>query len=93
MDKLWCFGDSFTAGHGCKYQFDSNFSNDNENSHYFKMYKDYIDSNKKIWPEIVSYNLGLELVSTIAKVGIFNLLASARAICSFWISTMKIAAG
>jgi len=71
MDKLWCFGDSFTAGHGCKYQFDSNFSNDNENSHYFKMYKDYIDSNKKIWPEIVSYNLGLELVN-LGKNGLSN---------------------
>ena len=35
------------------------------------MYKDYIDSNKKIWPEIVSYNLGLELVN-LGKNGLSN---------------------
>ena len=36
---------------------------------------------------------GLELVSTIANIGIFRFLASATAICSFLTSTMKIAAG
>ena len=40
-----------------------------------------------------STNLGFELVSTIAKTGMFKRLASAKAICSFNISTMKIAAG
>ena len=71
MDKLWCFGDSFTAGHGCKYEFDGNFSNENENSHYFKMYKDYIDLDKKIWPEILSNSLKLELVN-LGKNGLSN---------------------
>ena len=36
---------------------------------------------------------GLELVSTIAKIGIFKFLASNNAICSFFTSTIKIAAG
>ena len=40
-----------------------------------------------------STNFGFEFVSTIANVGIFNLRASARAMCSFKISTIKIAAG
>ena len=40
-----------------------------------------------------STNLGFEFVSTIAKVGIFKRLASANAMCSFKISTIKIAAG
>ena len=71
MNKLWCFGDSFTAGHGCKYEFDGNFSNENENTHYFKMYKDYIDVNKKIWPELLSNLLNLELVN-LGKNGLTN---------------------
>ena len=37
--------------------------------------------------------LGFELVSTIAKTGMFKRLASAKAMCSFKISTIKIAAG
>ncbi len=40
-----------------------------------------------------STNFGFELVSTMAKVGIFNLRASARAMCSLRISTIKTAAG
>ena len=40
-----------------------------------------------------STNLGFELVSTIANVGMFKRRASARAMCSLRISTMKIAAG
>ena len=40
-----------------------------------------------------STSFGLEFVSTKAKVGMLSLLASASAICSFKISTMKIAAG
>jgi len=71
MDKLWCFGDSFTAGHGCKYHSNGNFSNDNENSYYYKRYKNYIDLNKKIWPEIVSNALNLELIN-LGKNGLSN---------------------
>jgi hypothetical protein len=71
MDKLWCFGDSFTAGHGCKFETTGNFSNDNENSYYYKIYKNYIDLNKKIWPEIVSNALNLELIN-LGKNGLSN---------------------
>jgi hypothetical protein len=71
MGKLWTFGDSFTAGHGCKYEFDGNLSNQNVNSHYFKLYKDYIDLDKKIWPELLSNLLDLELVN-LAKNGLSN---------------------
>jgi hypothetical protein len=71
MNKLWCFGDSFTAGHGCKFESVGNFSKENENSHYFKMYKDYIDVNKKIWPEMLSNLLGLELIN-LGKNGLTN---------------------
>ena len=40
-----------------------------------------------------STKLGSELVSTMAKVGIFNLFASFSAMCSLIISTIKTAAG
>ena len=40
-----------------------------------------------------STNFGLELVSTMANVGIFKRRASARAMCSLRMSTMKMAAG
>ena len=36
---------------------------------------------------------GLEFVSTIAKTGMFKFFASAKAMCSFLTSTIKIAAG
>jgi L-rhamnose mutarotase len=62
MANLWTFGDSFTAGHGCKYQENTNFS-DNDNNVYHNMYKDYIDLNKKIWPELLSEFLNLELIN------------------------------
>jgi hypothetical protein len=71
MDKLWCFGDSFTAGYGCRYEFNGNFSNQNENSYYLKIYKDYIDLDKKIWPELLSNLLDLELVN-LGKNGLSN---------------------
>jgi hypothetical protein len=70
MAKLWTFGDSFTAGHGCKYEETNNFSN-NKNTHYFKMFKDYIDVDKKIWPELLSDLLNLELVN-LGKNGLSN---------------------
>jgi len=63
MGKLWCFGDSFTFGLGCKFGHTSNYSKENEKSQYYKMYKDYIDINKKIWPELLSDFLKLELVN------------------------------
>ena len=65
MGKLWTFGDSFTAGHGCK-----NFSNI-KNSHYYNKFEDYIDLNKKIWPELLSDLLKLELVN-LGRNGLSN---------------------
>lgn len=58
MAKLWCFGDSFTAGHGCKYfgPIGAKFE-----SHYQNVFKNYIDESKPIWSEIVSKHFGLEL--------------------------------
>lgn len=62
MDKLWTFGDSFTEGHGCK---------SIQAPYYYKKFKDYIDINKKIWPELLSDSLKLELVN-LGKNGISN---------------------
>ena len=62
MDKLWTFGDSFTEGHGCK---------SIQVPYYYKKFKDYIDINKKIWPELLSDSLKLELVN-LGKNGISN---------------------
>jgi hypothetical protein len=56
MSKLWTFGDSFTAGHGCKF-----FLHTTPKTTYYKTYQNYIDDNKKIWPEIVSSFFKLEL--------------------------------
>jgi hypothetical protein len=63
MKKLWTFGDSFTAGHGCKYELTGAFSKENINAYYTKTYKSYIDVNKKIWPEIIADDLNLELIN------------------------------
>jgi hypothetical protein len=71
MNNLWTFGDSFTAGHGCNYCLDNNFSNINKDSYYCKKFKDYIDINKKIWPELLSDSLKLELVN-LSKNGLSN---------------------
>jgi hypothetical protein len=71
MDKLWCFGDSFTAGHGCKYESSGTFSTQNMDNYYFRTYKDYIDETKKIWPEIVSEYFNLELIN-VSKNGMSN---------------------
>jgi L-rhamnose mutarotase len=61
MSRLWTFGDSFTAGHGCKpFGPIKNIGTDNGN-YYEKMYNGYIDLNKKIWPEIVAEHFGLSL--------------------------------
>lgn len=65
MGKLWTFGDSFTAGHGCK-----NFSNI-KNSHYNDKFENYIDLNKKIWPELLSDLLKLELIN-LGRNGLSN---------------------
>lgn len=69
MNKLWCFGDSITAGHGCKFDIDDDFLN--ENTYYYLKFKDYIDVDKKIWPEIVSENLNLQLINK-SKNGMTN---------------------
>jgi len=63
MKKLWTFGDSFTAGHGCIYEITGTFSTESIESYYSKTYKNYIDLNKKIWPDIVSDNFNLELIN------------------------------
>lgn len=63
MKKLWTFGDSFTAGYGCRYDLTGAFSPENENTYYVKTYESYIDVNKKIWPDIVSDNFNLELIN------------------------------
>jgi hypothetical protein len=63
MKKLWTFGDSFTAGHGCRYEITGTFSTESIESYYSKTYKNYIDLNKKIWPEIVSDNFNLQLIN------------------------------
>lgn len=70
MNKFWTFGDSFTAGHGCKYDASGAFSNNFEN-YYKKLYDDYIDISKKIWPEIVADKLNMELANY-AKNGMTN---------------------
>jgi hypothetical protein len=49
MNKLWTFGDSFTAGHGC-----------NENDEY---YKKYYKEGDKIWPQHLADNLDLQLMN------------------------------
>jgi len=71
MGKLWTFGDSFTAGHGCKYESSGTFSTQNMDNYYFRTYKDYIDETKKIWPEIVSEYFNLELIN-VSKNGLSN---------------------
>lgn len=62
MSKIWTFGDSFTAGHGCKYVEDGTFSKDSIDNYYRRTYKDYIVDDKFIWNEIVSNTLSMELV-------------------------------
>jgi len=49
MDKLWTFGDSFTAGHGCK----------ETDEYYIKYYKE----GDKIWPEHLADELNLKLMN------------------------------
>ena len=58
MSKLWTFGDSFTAGHGCRL-----FSYATPSTTYYKTYNEYVNPNKKIWPEIISDFLGCELIN------------------------------
>ena len=66
MSKLWTFGDSFTFGHGCRPIVD-----DVQNSTYSKIFSDYIDLAKPIWPEIVSETFNLDLINKGAN-GITN---------------------
>jgi hypothetical protein len=49
MNKLWTFGDSFTAGHGCK-----------ENDVY---YKKYYKEGDKLWSEHLADELNLESIN------------------------------
>lgn len=57
MNKLWTFGDSFTAGHGCLL-----FETDKDDP-YYERYHEYVDVNKDIWPAIVAKHLNLELTN------------------------------
>ena len=66
MSKLWTFGDSFTAGHGCKYTTHGVFSLKDLNTNYYKTFKNYT-VDKPIWNEIVSSTLSMELVDMSAN--------------------------
>jgi hypothetical protein len=65
MGKLWTFGDSFTAGHGCKYTPNTAFSI-NANNEYYNTFKDYI-VDRPIWNQILSNALSMELVDESAN--------------------------
>jgi len=57
MNKIWCFGDSFTAGHGCipGYQY----------------YDEYRKDGDMIWTEHLSKSTGLEVIN-LGKMGYSN---------------------
>ena len=79
MNRLWCFGDSFTAGHGLNFDefnregclnYEGSFYNFDDNSNiwhrdpYFKKYKDYKHSYKdKIFAKLFSNYLNYELIN------------------------------
>jgi hypothetical protein len=65
MNKLWTFGDSFTWGYGCKQD------NIKESGGYRNTFKNYLDTSKLIWPEIVGSKIDLE-VSNHARSGATN---------------------
>lgn len=56
MSKLWTFGDSFTAGHGCR-----NFGY--ASGEYINTYKNYIDESKPIWSDIVANHFKYESIN------------------------------
>ena len=64
MNKLWTFGDSFTAGHGCK-----------ETDEY---YKKYYKEGDKLWAELLADEMGL--TSTNIGFAPSNAIISATAI-------------
>jgi hypothetical protein len=49
MNKLWCFGDSFTAGQGCR-----------SGDEYFKLYP---NKGQKIWTTLLAEKLSLEEIN------------------------------
>ncbi len=57
MSKLWTFGDSFTAGHGCL------LLGTTENDPYYERYKEYVDPSKDIWTSILAKHLNLDLIN------------------------------
>lgn len=61
MKNLWTFGDSFTAGHGCKNFAPINNGKTSVESPYQNKYVSYIDESKPIWPEIVAKHFGVNL--------------------------------
>lgn len=58
MSKLWTFGDSFTAGFGCKID-----PSTSKETRYYKTFSSYHDNTKPIWPEIVADSLKIELIN------------------------------
>jgi lysophospholipase L1-like esterase len=65
MNKLWTFGDSFTWGYGCR--------EDNiiESDGYGNTFKNYFDTSKLIWPELIGSKFNLE-VSNHGRSGATN---------------------
>ena len=57
MNKLWTFGDSFTAGHGCTPE--------------WEYYKKYYKEGDKLWSQHLANELNLELVN-LGKNGASN---------------------
>lgn len=55
MNKLWTFGDSFTWGYGCKE------ITSYESIGYRETFKNYLDTSKLIWPELVGLKMNLEV--------------------------------
>ena len=55
MNKLWTFGDSFTWGYGCKQD------NNKAAAGYRNTFKNYLDTSKLIWPELVGLKMNLEV--------------------------------
>ncbi len=56
MSKLWAFGDSFTAGFGCRWE-----ENMNKETRYYKTFLTYYDNSKPIWVDVVADRFNLEL--------------------------------
>lgn len=56
MSKLWTFGDSFTAGFGCRWE-----EYMGTETRYYKTFSSYYDNSKPIWVDIVANRFELDL--------------------------------